>query len=151
MTIKNIEDTDQLGRCCFDTKYANRKPNTGYIRRAFGDRQMSVDYNPEDNISFLTSLHVAEAARRTSGQSFHGWYVFEARIVTESGGEVVPDATHDNPWHCNVISPDLEEGDELLQFYGKISANADWLSRSGPSLNPVVERELEDILDSGSV
>ena len=151
MTTKKIGGSDCLGRCCFNTKDANRNnARTQFILRSFVGREMSVDYQPQANGEYLTDLHTEEGKGRIPKQTFYGWYVFEADVVFSGGGGVASDATPENQWHSNVIPPDLQEAsDELLQFYENIASNSCWLRRVDPTstLLPSVEEFLEKTLD----
>lgn len=150
MTTTEAEDTDHLGRCCFDSKDSRRKrPTTRFIRRSFVNREMSVDYEPEMNIKYLTVLHSREGKQRPQQQTFYGWYVFGTNCVNSGGGDIVPDETNENPWHCNVVAPDSpEQSDELLHFYEKIAAHSRWVEQSDSQseLSPSVEEFLRGIL-----
>ena len=95
---------------------------------------------------FLTELHDREGKDRQTPQVFYGWYVFEAGIARLNGGEVVPDRTDENPWHANVVCPDISEGQDALdQFFKEISENAHW--RDGEDSLPVIYPSVQEFLE----
>ena len=143
MATNNLDDLEQLGRCCFDSAQAGRpNPRLRFIKRSFVDRMMSVDLLLQSDVQLLTQIHEEEGKGRTPPQRFHGWYVFPVEVVQINNGKIEPDPTLNNPWHANVISPDIsEDPDALEHFYGKIAANSFWQERSfGPALEEFLER-----------
>ena len=138
-----IGNSEDLGRCCFDRQHSRRKrPRTQFIKRSF-DRQglMSVDRLQDVDVYFLCNLHDAEATRRRPPRTFHGWYVFTAKIVRSAGWDVNPDPTKENPWHSQICQMDeTEEEDDFVQNCQKIASNSWWKDRP-------MSRDTEDFLE----
>lgn len=131
MVTSCVDDTEALGRCCFDSKEARRRnPRGRFIRRSFVDGLMSVDRLESADIQILCGVHDAEAVERKPPRSFHGWYVFTAASVRTAGWEANPDPTCANPWHAEVCLPNLvEQEDNLLQNCNRIASQASWHER----------------------
>ena len=131
MVAEHVDDTETLGRCCFERKEAGRRnPRGRFIRRSFINGLMSVDRLESADIQVLCTVHDAEAVVRKPPRIFHGWYVFTVASVRATGWDVQPDPTCVNPWHAEVCLPDLlEQEDDLLQNCNRIASQASWRAR----------------------
>lgn len=139
-----IGDSEDLGRCCFDSRDARRhRPRTRFIRRSF-DRQglMSVDRLENADVHALRRLHDAEGMeRRPTPRTFHGWYVFSAGAVRNAGWDVRPDPTTNNPWHSQVhLSDSSDEEDAFIESCQKIASQSWWK-------DPPMSQDTEDFLE----
>ena len=146
MVSQYIGDSEDLGRCCFDSRDARRqRPRIRFIRRSF-DRQglMSVDRFQSADIFTLCDLHDAEAVNRSPPRTFHGWYIFTAGAVRTAGWDVNPDPTTTNPWHSQVHLPDsLDEEDAFVENCQKIASQSRWRDRP-------MSRDTEDFLEQAT-
>ncbi len=146
MVAQYVDDSEDLGRCCFDSRDSGRpRPRSRFIRRSFVNGLMSVDRLQDVDVYVLRCVHDAEALARTPPRTFHGWYVFTAATVRSAGWEVYPDPTNRNPWHSQVHLPDsMEEEDDFLQSCNKIASQSHWLVRP---MSQADEEFLADVSD----
>ena len=127
MVTQYVDDSEDLGRCCFDSDDSGRlRPRARFIRRSFVNGLMSVDRLQHADTYVLRCVHDAEALNRTPPRTFHGWYVFTAASVRSAGWEVYADQTTRNPWHSQIHLPGSLDDDDLLQSCNKIASQSQW-------------------------
>ena len=139
----SIGDSEDLGRCCFDSQDAGRdRPRTRFIKRSFdGQGLMSVDNLGNADLRILTRLHDSEGTTRKPPRTFHGWYVFNAGVVRTAGWDVCPDRTDENPWHAQVRRLNASEQEDAFdQSCLTIATGSRWQARP-------MSREDEAFLD----
>lgn len=138
MAVPNdIALTEDLGRGVFSDKEAKRAQRSRVSFRVFleqeGNTEISVDrltLAPEDKATAIAGT-VASARDR----AFYGWAVVTAAKAGGNGRCVKATPTPDNPYHADIILPDIaaQDREEQKRHAQELADTSRWRERPNVS------------------
>jgi len=138
MTVpNNIALTEDLGRGVFSGKQAKRAQRARVSFHVFleqeGNTEISVDrltLAPEDQATAIAGK-VASARIR----AFYGWAVVTAAEAGDDGRRVKATPTPDNPYHADIILPDItaQDREEQKRHAQELADTSRWRERPNVS------------------
>ena len=138
MTAPDMIVLDEaLGRGVFSSKEQKRAQRSGKARlnvflEARGNAELSVDRldctTPEEAAAISDRIAVDRQRR------FYGWATVVARLAAANGRRVVASPRPSNPYHADIVLPDLAADDyEEQRVHAQQLADASrWRSRPTP-------------------
>jgi hypothetical protein len=131
---------ETLGRGIFDSRKAAQAGRGKIPPRAFreriGIRELSVDRLAFGHHGEIAQIHDTER----SGQQFYGWAKITVNDASGSGRKVIASPTGLNPYHAEIILPemvDVDADEEQNQHALSLAMRAVWLPRPNkPAENP---------------
>ena len=122
--MSQVLDNEECGRGVWDSSKAKDPTNARIFREKFGELRASIDRLDLADLASLTDLH--DKAR--GGGRFKGWHVLTAEQIRSANCEVVEDPLLDNPWHANIVFPDITkiDEDEWKQVSHTLATMAHW-------------------------
>lgn len=137
MTVPDtIVPEEELGRSVFRENQAKRARRGRVLPNIFlveeGNREISVD-----RLTFA-SLHnkattIAHKTALARNATFYGWAVVAAEKASNNGRHVIatPQPNHDNPYHADIILPELsgEDRDEQKRHAQELADASEWRER----------------------
>jgi len=131
----DIGDRENLGRRLFsrrrrDRARRGRVPLDVFLER-LGTTRISVDRL--DLSSPLEATSIADRAAKARNRPFYGWAVVMAQQAGAGGRRVEASPQRDNPYHADVILPDVveEDQDEQKGHAQQLANGATWRERNG--------------------
>ena len=131
----DISDKENLGRIVSSSgqaKYArrhNRNQINAFLEKE-GKKAISVDrldVAPSQDVLVANGEKVAAARKRT----FYGWAVIIAKKAEANMRKVVSSPQKDNPYHADIILPDLaaKDREEQKGHAQELADNSTWRER----------------------
>ena len=135
MTVSDdIEDRENLGRRLFSKRRRDRArrgriPLDVFLER-LGTIRISVDRL--DLSSPLEATAIADRAAKARSKPFYGWAVVTARQAGAKGRRVEASPQPDNPYHADVVLPDVarEDQDKQKRHAQELAKGAAWQERA---------------------
>ena len=137
MTVPHrIRDGESLGRGVFSRRNVRR---ARVLYRVFLERagvaEISVDRL--DHAPPAEAVAIADGNATGRSATFYGWAVVTAQKANANGRQVKASPKLDNPYHADIVLPDLsvEDQDEQIRHAQELADNSSWRERpSAPSL-----------------
>lgn len=140
----DIPDEENLGRIVVSkgqAKYArnnNRNQINAFLEKE-GEKAISVDridIAPSQDVLVANGEKVAAARKRPDGskRTFYGWAVIIAEKARDNMRKVVSSPQKDNPYHADIILPDLavRDREEQKGHAQELADNSTWRERPQP-------------------
>lgn len=142
MTVPaNISEKENLGRIVVSQRHAkyarrhNRNQINVFLERE-GQKAISVDRleaAPSEGVLVANGEKVAATRRRPDGsrRTFYGWAVIKAKEAGSDGRKVISTPQQDNPYHADIILPDLavRDREEQKAHAQKLADSSTWRER----------------------
>lgn len=136
----HVTDSDQvgqeekLGRGVFSSRHRDRARRARVPHHVFLERpgvtKISVDRldsaPPDEAVAIADEIAAARSAK------FHGWEVITARQAGVNGRQVRASARLHNPYHADIVLPDLaaEDREEQKRHAQELADRSSWRERS---------------------
>ena len=138
MTVSDhIGAEEHLGRSVFSSKHRNRARRARVPHHVFLEREGITEISV-DRLDPAPPSEAAAAAIRIAndrGAMFYGWAVVVARKAGASGRHVKASAKPDNPYHADIVLPDLaaEDREEQKRHAQELADSSSWRERPSAS------------------
>ena len=142
MTVSDrIGERENLGRGVFSSKHRDRARRTRIPHHVFLERAGIIEISV-DRLDLAPPAEAAATAVRIANErgptvSFHGWAVVMAHEAGANGRQVRASAKPDNPYHADIVLPDLvaEDREEQKRHAQELADGSSW--REHPSASGV--------------
>ena len=137
MVSVHIGEEENLGRRVFSSRNRDRARRTRAPHHVFlereGTREISVDRL--DPAPPAEAAATAVRAANNRGATFYGWAVVVARNAGADGRHVRASAKPDNPYHADIVLPDLaaEDREEQKRHAQELADSSSWRERPSAS------------------
>lgn len=127
-----IEPTEELVRCMFYERDARRAQRGNVPLSIFlekiGEPKLSTDRKCWASLETLAGLCHCRERNREGGQ-FQGWALIFASDASQNGRHVESSRTECNPYHADIVLPDNDVGNKVLQKQHavELAESAVWL------------------------
>ena len=136
MTVsEHIEAQENLGRGVFSSRNRDRARRARVPHHVFLEREGRTTISV-DRLDLAPLAEAAATALRVAhdrGATFYGWAVVTARKAGADGRHVRASAQPDNPYHADIVLPDLaaEDREEQKRHAQELADVSSW--REHPS------------------
>ena len=130
----DLEDRENLGRRLFSKRRRDRARRGGIPLDVFleqaGATLISVDRLDLSSPSEATAI--ADRAAKARKKPFYGWAVVTAQQASTNGRRVEASPQLDNPYHADVVLPDVagEDQDKQKSHAQELAKGAAWQERA---------------------
>lgn len=135
----NIGPEEKLGRDIFSSNQAKRArrgriPINVFLERE-GESLLSVDCL--DRALPGEASRIADRVAAGRRRTFYGWAVVDARTAASSGRQVRASAQLDNPYHADIVLPDvaIEDREEQKRHAQELADASIWRARDADTDN----------------
>lgn len=141
MTVSDqVEAQENLGRGVFSSKYRRRARRTRVPYHVFLEREGKTTISV-DRLDLAPPAEAAATAVRVAndrGAKFYGWAVVTAQQAGASGRHVRASAQPDNPYHADIVLPDLaaDDREEQQRHAQELADGSSWRERLSISARP---------------
>ena len=140
MTVSDhIGEREHLGRGVFSSKYRDRVRRTRVPHHVFLEREGIAEI-AVDRLDLAPPAEAAATAARIASErgptvSFYGWAVVMAHKAGANGRQVRASAKPDNPYHADIVLPDLaaEDREEQKRHAQELADSSSWRERPSAS------------------
>ena len=138
MTVSgHIGEEENLGRGVFSSKNRNRARRVRVPYHVFLEREGIIEISV-DRLDPAPLAEAAAAAARIANDrdaTFYGWAVVVARNAGANRRHVRASAKPDNPYHADIVLPDLaaEDREEQKRHAQELADSSSWRERPSAS------------------
>ena len=137
MVSDHIGEREHLGRGVFSSRHRDRARRTRVPHHVFLEREGITEISV-DRVDSAPPAEASVAATRIAndrGATFYGWAVVMAHKASANGRQVRASAKPNNPYHADIVLPDLaaEDREEQKRHAQELADASSWRERPSTS------------------